>query len=227
MRIDRGNINKVSWVRHNGMFVFHLGIFTYPLATYISQLWSDVLIYIHGDTNKYVDTCAHATGLFVFLSPPGIILLQCYESSYQITIYMREHNDLYLEISVRTVSCLWCPSPLWSHKGWEHTKQNVGVQAIRQARPCPPLNQQRGHVCIKESLWVGVCVFVCGWGSHCNHMKTEMPGHPGNKRKLWGGNDQSDIHHTSSTFDFMQSFHVQANIIWVMEIQMSSISAWE
>lgn len=72
---------------------------------------------------------------------------------------MREHNDLYLEICVRTVSCLWCPSPLWSHKGWEHTKQNVGVQAIRQARPCPPLNQQRGHVCIKES--VCVCVSMC------------------------------------------------------------------
>lgn len=57
-------------------------------------------------------------------------------------------------------------------------------------------------------------------------MRIEMPGLCGNKRKLRGGKDQSDIQHTFVTFDFLQSFYVQANIIWVVEIQMSSISAW-
>lgn len=51
------------------------------------------------------------------------------------------------------MSCLWCPSPLWSHKGWERTKQNVGVRAIIPERACPPVNQQRGHVYIKTSVW--------------------------------------------------------------------------
>lgn len=156
--------------------------------------------------------------LFVFISPPGI---RFYESSCQITNYMRKHNDLYLESCVCRGGCLWCPSPLWSHKGWENTKQNVGVQTIRPDRACPPLNQQRGHVFIKKTF---MCVLV--WDSLPSH--EDRNARPlWYKRKLWGGNDQSDIHHTSPTFDFLQSFHVQANIIWVMEIQMSTISAWE
>lgn len=44
------------------------------------------------------------------------------------------------------------------------------------------------------------------------------------KKKLGGGNNQCSIY-TGLTFDFLQSFHVQANIIWVIEAQMSSVSS--
>lgn len=51
-----------------------------------------------------------------------------------------------------------------------------------------------------------------------------MPGLCGVRKKLGGGTNQCSIHHTSLTFDFLQSFHVQASIIWIVETQMSSVS---
>lgn len=43
------------------------------------------------------------------------------------------------------------------------------------------------------------------------------------KKKLGGGANQCTLHHTGPTFDFLQSSYVQANIIWAMETQMSSV----
>lgn len=166
--------------------------------------------------------CTGQNILYVFISPPGVLSLQCYESSYQITNCMREHNDLCLDSSVCVLSCLRCPCPPAEPQRLRAYQAKCWRASIKRAeRACPPLNQQRGHVWIKKPPR------VCMWETHCRRMKTEMPGLSGRKRYLWGGNDQSDIHHTSPAFDFMQSFHVQANIIWVMETQMSSISAWE
>lgn len=45
----------------------------------------------------------------------------------------------------------------------------------------------------------------------------------GKKKKLQCGTNQCSIHHTGLTFDFLQSFLVQANIIWVIETQMSTV----
>lgn len=45
----------------------------------------------------------------------------------------------------------------------------------------------------------------------------------GVRKKLGGGANQCTVHHTGPTFDFPQSSNAQANIIWAIETQMSSV----
>lgn len=93
--------------------------------------------------------------------------------------------------------------------------KSTGMQTISWAGLISS-EQRWGHLVTIILLIKPVCA------GHCQEEISAMS--LWGKRKLGGGTKQCSIH-TGLTFDFLQSFHVQPNIIWVRETQMSSVSS--